>query len=570
VVTTQITEVRFEGGGPVRAEIQQARDDLDRDLDTLLSSSQLKDVRSELRGWATAIRSAASDALTSARFALDPRQRDRALAGRHTLGDYARLARYVGALTPTLSDWYRKLAQSCDLLAGLTLVVAGDALAEGGVTRGAGLLQAPASELRARRDAAINALRILIGSTEHAYGPNEWPRGIEAYRQFLRRSGDAGQSDLRALFDESNLARLFDELIDLASSSSADSLRALGATATVAIQRLRRLALFGNRLVVPSSPTLTAFLSAVMLFVQAFERTRSGVRLLFVARPPIITYGLYGIGGPDPASDRLSLLATYRNQLSELLDCYLGCECGPAQVACLVQLDKILYDVDRAIDLYAMGIDPNGTDEPGYRAMAYGALIDTFIEQSGEACALPERVIEIDEDELGRLRELTRQLEREMANADPGAERLGELLRDINEAVGLARPVDLGNLHDLLVLIRDVLGWPARLPEDAGLREDAATAMHHELCVQEDGERRWEELVQAMAPACVQDEVFLVDGRSVVRNLIAATQQAIADATDTELGDCATVDFTIPPHHETSLDSIAEDIDRVGTGRPLP
>ena len=39
----------------------------------------------------------------------------------------------------------------------------------------------------------------------------------------------------------------------------------------------------------------------------------------------------------------------------------------------------MLYDTDRAIDLYALGSDPDGDGEPEWRAAAYGALIDAFL-----------------------------------------------------------------------------------------------------------------------------------------------------------------------------------------------
>jgi len=77
-------------------------DDVNRDLLALTENSQLKDVRAELGGWARAIRSAATDGLSAARFSLDPRQRDRAFAARRHLGDFARLARFVGALSAAL------------------------------------------------------------------------------------------------------------------------------------------------------------------------------------------------------------------------------------------------------------------------------------------------------------------------------------------------------------------------------------------------------------------------------------------------------------------------------------
>ena len=96
------------------AELQQARDDVERDLRELTTNSLLKDITPELEGWGTAVRSAITEGSAAARFSLDPRQRDKAFAIRRQLGDYARMARLVGALTPTLSPIYRKFAQSLD------------------------------------------------------------------------------------------------------------------------------------------------------------------------------------------------------------------------------------------------------------------------------------------------------------------------------------------------------------------------------------------------------------------------------------------------------------------------
>lgn len=87
----------------------------------------------------------------------------------------------------------------------------------------------------------------------------------------------------------------------------------------------------------------------------AFDNAGSGYRLLYVARPPIAFYGLYGVGGPDIGTRRLLDLILYRGRLAEILDCYLGCDCGTDQVRCQIMLDKILYDLDRPVDLYVMG-----------------------------------------------------------------------------------------------------------------------------------------------------------------------------------------------------------------------
>jgi hypothetical protein len=58
------------------------------------------------------------------------------------------------------------------------------------------------------------------------------------------------------------------------------------------------------------------------------------------------------------------------------LDCFLQCDCGITAVKCQVILDKILYDVDRAIDLYALGKEDFG--RPERRVSAYGYVIEAF------------------------------------------------------------------------------------------------------------------------------------------------------------------------------------------------
>ena len=135
-------------------------------------------------------------------------------------------------------------------------------------------------------------------------------------------------------------------------------MRALGSTAQLDLQRFRRLVAFaGSNItgvgVTPDSPPLTGFLEALQLFVDAFEGA-GGFRLLRIARPPILFYGLYGIGGLAKADKRLLQLIIQRGLLAEQLDCFLNCDCGEDAVLCQIVLDKILYDVDRAIDLYAV------------------------------------------------------------------------------------------------------------------------------------------------------------------------------------------------------------------------
>jgi hypothetical protein len=578
------------------AEVEQATTDVERDLTTLTTNSLLKDIAPELRGWASAIRNAVSDGLGAARQALDPRQRDRAFAARRLLGDYARIVRFVGALTPNLNVYYRRLAQSLDEAAGMMLVVMGEALANIGFS-GRFLLQVPASELQERRDAVIYALRNLIGSTQEAYGPNDWPRGLLAYRQFLHRLEQAGQADLQSLFQEATIARLMDDLVDRAAGGTPEGLRALGATAQLAVESFRRLILMGQRVVSPESPPLAAFLGALQLFLDAFDPTHagSGARLLYLSRPPIVFYGLYGIGGPDEATRRLLALVQVRGVLAERLDCYLGCDCSPSRVRCQILLDKVLYDLDRAIDLYALGTDPEGEGEPEIRAAAYGFVIDELIAWADADAPLEQRLCCFDPpqgcgpaDRSGeRLRRTLRDAQHELwwhdhhfdlftpvtaelpeedvphprllfADADgnhfeiPGFEdvtfeHLGARVRDVSRALAAVQAA-----HP-----------DADLTLPGGLRavRRIVQRMHQELCLQRDAELQWESLLHTMAPSCVRFNGVLTPVTELIERAIRAVRATPEAA-------CPEFRINIPPHFETSLDSLADDVDRMGGGRP--
>ena len=126
-----------------------------------------------------------------------------------------------------------------------------------GFSGGRFLLQAPLSDLQARRDAVMNALRNLIGTTQASFGSSEWPRGLRAYRQFLDRLSSNAHHDIRSLFQENELARVMDELIDRVAGTTADGLRALGATAQISLERFRRLIALGQGVVQPASPPFT-------------------------------------------------------------------------------------------------------------------------------------------------------------------------------------------------------------------------------------------------------------------------------------------------------------------------
>jgi hypothetical protein len=545
-------------------ELDQATGDVERDLVSLANNALVKDIVPELNGWATTIRQGISDGVAAARFALDPHQRDKAFASRRLLGDFARISRYVGAMTPTLNLAYRKLAQSLDEVAGLLLVLMGDALANIGFGSGRFLLQAPVSELQTRRDAVIYALRNLAGSTQDAYGPNEWPRGLVAYRQFLRNLETSGQSDLRGLFQENNLARLMDSLIQLATNGTADGLRALGATARLNTQSFKRLIIFGKHLVDPESPPLSAFLSALQLFIDAFENSNSGYRLLSISRPPIVFYGLYGVGGPDQATNRLLDLIIQRGRLAEHLDCYLGCECGETRVKCQIILDKVLGDVDRAIDLYALGVDEFGPPEE--RAAAYGYVINTVLSGVPDVNACGNNHL-LPDPNNGNLTSTLAVLRDTLwghtfVKADFSDSPVLQSVLFPNQAhpsftLGPAGPtvktVDLRNgvfkldvVYDKLLEFFDVDKVEdipkEQMPASVARLERMLATMIQELCIQVTAEETWLTLLQTMAPSCVK----LGEGPAILL-LNEAKRKIWLQAA------CPPIEVTIPPDLDTSL-----------------
>lgn len=596
------------------AEWKQAVDDVEIDIQELTTDSLLKDIAPELQGWGRAVRSAMQEGYNAARFALDPRQRDKTFAIRRQLGDYARISRLIGALTPILNQTYRKFAQSLDEAASVLLVLMGEALANVGFAGGRYLLQAPFTELQVRRDAVIYALRNLVGATQQAYGPNDWPRGLDAYRNLFRALEAQGQSDLRSLLEETELSRAMDELISRAGHGTVDGLRALGSTAQVDLARFRRMIGVAQTLVSPESPPLTAFLEALQLFADAFD-SAGGFRLLRIARPPILFYGLYGNNVGNDGDRRLIDMIVLRGRLAASLDCYLSCGCDDTRVRCQIALDKILYDIDRSIDLYSLGQFDFGI--PERRSAAYGYLIEAFLHgESGvgePTCPLPAELFLVDangddegilpdlqdlllpaldltDNEVGAVRDALlafaiaiRQTfinnaggipaelsEVEVPNPiDPNTTLLRPIVDVLNEAVAeVQAELDLDNL---VVLYRfaqigrgNLLTAQSFIPDlivadPDPLIEDYLGILHQELCLQRDGESRWQLLVETMSPGCRPTA-------NVFSDIAAQIDAAIALVSGTT---CQGFDPRIPPHFETSLDSIVDDVTRRGVGRPF-
>lgn len=353
-------------------DMQQAKDDIEADLKELLACNQLKDIVPELEGWASAIRAAVDSGERAAAQGMDTRQRDKAFEVRRYLGDYARAARLVGTFQARARDDFRSLARSLDEAAAVLLVMLGEAIANTGIAGGRYLLQVPFGELQARREAVLYALRNLTGRTE--YGPNDWPRGVDAYRQLFDVLERHGHGELRSLLTETEMARVMDGMITRAGHGVA-GLRALGSTALLDLQRFQRLvATIAWRASDPESPALVAMHEALQLFIDGFRGT-GGSRLVGIARPSILMYGLYGTES-SRAEGRLRGLVQNRGLLAQRLDCMAACACEDDEARWQALLDKCLYQVDRAIDLYAVGTEDLGL--PEVRAAAYGMTLQAL------------------------------------------------------------------------------------------------------------------------------------------------------------------------------------------------
>ncbi|HWT39123.1 MAG TPA: hypothetical protein VN289_22750 [Paraburkholderia sp.] len=501
------------------AEWQQAASDVERNLLELTTNSLLKDLTPELQGWAQAVRSMMSQGMNAARFSLDPSQRDKTLAARRQLGDYARMARLVGALNPSVNMYYRSFAESLDEVAALLLVMMGEALANLGFEGGRYLLQAPYTEMQVRREALIFALRNLNGATQEAYGPNDWPRGIDAYRRIFSELDTQGQGDLRILLVETELARLTDELIQRAQSGSVDGLRALGSTAMLDLERFHRMVAFG-RGVNPPSPPLSAYLEALQLFADAF-RPSGGFRLLRIARPPILFYGLYGgdeLGGSDM---RLTDLVINRGRLATELDCLMSCMCEENSTLCQIMLDKVLYDIDRAIDLYAVGKSEWGA--PERRAAAYSYVVEAA---SHMLSAAPNPQV--------------------LVTPGPPFHVSERLLETVHSIPSLLRPMGAGTRH-----WRNVQMVLQTLDSDGELRK-------HELCVQIRCERTFRELVETMAGNCIPMDRVLGPG-SIIATLMNEALHAAVHGTGVN-ADCGGDLPTIPGNFEANLQEVVDDL----------
>ncbi|MDH5508420.1 MAG: hypothetical protein OEZ02_14455, partial [Anaerolineae bacterium] len=361
---------------------------------------------------------------------------------------------------------------------------------------------------------------------------------------------------------------------------SADDLRALGSTAHLALEQFQRLIRLGQRLVDPESPPLASFFSAIQLFVDGFVNGAIGHRLLYVSRPAILSYGLYGFGEQDPATKRLLAITQARGNLANKLDCYLGCDCSKDQVKRQIMLDKILYDVDRAIDLYTLGSDDNGKGNPETRAAAFGFLIKRFIVLVSnnpnfvEEQSLVDTLVDIQNllwwtsipgtnTETDPPFNLPKKPENgkyefRISGQDPSSPNIRgfdnkkfEELRDEfrNENEGILEKIEQVTESPIIEPADIPTTQPTRVQQEIKYYMSLLNQMHQELCIQKDIEDGWENLLATMAPSCRRfDDGGIIATRALIQGAID----------DVSLGQpCPSFDVKIPPSIPTSFAGFA-------------
>lgn len=379
--TIQVSPTERAGDTPGDRVYVKTRNNLEADLDALVNAPGNRDWRPELTGWRSTLLREYEGGAAAARFAQDPAQRERAFFSVRRLGEYARLARLVGVMNLEVSYSYRRLATTLDGCASVLRVLMGQTLNDAGLGDGGVIIQVPLTDLRQRRDALMTALRRLTGLADDN-GDGDWGTDAASYRSLLDALSKASAPELRVYLREEMLSQILDGLLAAVSRQDPEALRQLAATAQVEINRLGRLLQITSGVIARSlagdssqtvSSALSSFAQSLGLFVEAFDNSRSGSRLVDLAVPlPFVAmqYNNLDVQGREI----LRGLVNLRGDLAREVECFLGCcGCGPDQLRRQVKLDKVLYDVDRAIDLYAQGTGlPPQWGEEEKRAAIHG------------------------------------------------------------------------------------------------------------------------------------------------------------------------------------------------------
>jgi hypothetical protein len=387
---------------PGNREARRVQAHLESDLDDLVRAPANREWKPELTGWRATLVREYSDGLAAAAFAGDPAQRERGYLAVRRMNEFARLNRLIGLMNLEVNATYRRLARTLDRVASVMRVVMGEALDAAGLSEGGVLIGFPVSEARQYRDAVMLDLRRLTGTLAEV-DENDWGNATASYRLLLETLDQQSAPELRVYLREQTLALLLDGLIDSVSRTDPESLRQLAATAPVEVARLRRLtAIAGQVGTDVNSPALSSFVQSLSMLLDAFAQTRSGARLIDLAVPLPLAADQADEADAE-ARTILRKLVGWRAEFAAEADCFMQC-CGSGQLAELktqVKIDKVLYDMDRAIDLYTHGEGrPGAWGEEEQRAAVFGIIADNLRNDPNVGAGMVE-LLDALRDEVG-------------------------------------------------------------------------------------------------------------------------------------------------------------------------
>lgn len=397
-------------GGTGEREQRRVQENLAADLAALTDNPANRDFRPELMGWRAHLLREFAEGAAAARMAQDPARRERTFKAIRTLGDYARIARLIGAAHLEMLRPYRRFAATLDDAANVLRMLAGESIYEAGLDEGGLILNVPLTDLHQRGDTLLEALRQLLATDQKSSG--DYGEGLADYRELLDEIDDLSEPELKTYLREETLSCAIDELIDNVSGAVTRQdpalLRELAATLPIEIDRLERLRAVAQRILddhhngnVTASSALSRFVQALALFTGVLAQPRSGARLVELAMPLAMAGARSGEADGD-ARRILRELLSCRIELAREADCFLVCCSGsPDDLGTQVKLDAALYHVDRAIDLYAQGSGHAGAwGEEEQRAAVIGVVLHNAIGELKDSHAAPKQWLSALKDAL--------------------------------------------------------------------------------------------------------------------------------------------------------------------------
>jgi hypothetical protein len=289
---------------------------------------------------------------------------------------------------------------------------------------------------------------------------------------------------------------MLDNLLDHAVATTPDSLRSMGSTAVVTTRMLSRFAGVIQPIIPTAGtgeqPFIADYFQSLFSFTAGFRSSAAGYRMPFLARPPLLAYGFYGAGGPDFATTTLQSLTVLRSQIAELIDC-LCCDCTEGSAAAAAISGKLLFDLDRAIDLFCLGTEPQANGSSELHAAAYSYVIESAL-----------RVVRIGSKTWAT----TPPLPAPLPFLDTVYPELGGPLRKIQTELRERNSLKVFDTRANPSWGPDVKVRDNRGTEVTLQRVGARGALVRVLEAQVEDEVRWRELALSWSPICDRDEIL--------------------------------------------------------------